>query len=136
LRFSIPQQSLDFFSDNPPTYNISPDVLEPSKEENPINVSPTSPPNQVEKETEIASGVQGEKPPPEPAATNDIPIQKQAGIELSTFERRQNSPVHRRQAAPGLPPRLTNPNPIPPPPPPPQPGIGVSRWFKSFTDNL
>ncbi|KAF9650978.1 hypothetical protein BDM02DRAFT_1014666 [Thelephora ganbajun] len=77
LRFSIPEQSLDFL-DEPPAY-LSPDILESSKEESPPETSSASPPNQGEKKHEAMAEVKPEQGTlaQEPAAVNDNPVQVQ-----------------------------------------------------------
>lgn len=76
MRFSIPQQSLDFL-DHPPAYPSS-NVLESSKGERPHNVSSASPQNQGDQKTETQE-VQSEheETTQEPAATNNEPVQTQ-----------------------------------------------------------
>ena len=115
MRFSVPEQSLDFL-DNPPAY-LSPNVLE-SSEENLTQVSPAL--NQTEKKTEVIPEVppEPEKTPQDPTSTvtnfiktqpqkqshkkemeyekrgvqQDHAVQNQAGIELSALAR-QPPPV-------------------------------------------
>jgi len=74
LRFSIPEQALDFL-DAPPAY-LSQNVLEPSKETQQI-----PPPTQGEKEKEVEATseikTEQEKPPQEHAAVINNPVQTQ-----------------------------------------------------------
>jgi hypothetical protein len=151
LRFSIPEQSLEFL-ENPPAYT-SPNILESSKEENTAEVPQVTPPNQVENNPEVTPTVQpeSEKPHRELTAMSNDPvqttphekpldekqqdsekrgvqqdrtIQRQAPIELSTFPQRKPAVAmnHRPpQTSPTHTMRPTNWVSIPHGPAPPQP---------------
>ena len=165
MRFSVPEQSLDF-SGEPPAYQSPNTILDPPVEEKPPNILSVSPPDQGENRTKPVpeANQERENPPQEPAPTNNNPVQvsqeerpdenwteerhsmqqdrggQRAG---SAFPRRAVVATNRPQQSTGhtQPVRSGSfnrgPPPRPPQPPSPQENKpGVTGWLKSFADGF